>query len=67
MPNRRWNDQNAKDSTEFSEGKMGKGKDIGDNDHGGRLAPMNPTFNSSEYTSKGSEDMKSGMTPPKKK
>lgn len=63
MPNKQWNDVHAGDTQKESDGSR-KAKITGDT--GGRLAPLNPSF-SNTYTSQGSQDMKSGQTPPRKK
>jgi hypothetical protein len=62
MPNKLYNDVHAKDTTKDSDGPR-KGKDTGDR---GSVAPASPSFGM-EYTSQGSQEMKSGNSGPKKK
>lgn len=63
MPNKLFNDVHAKDTTKDSDGTR-NGKTRGDDV--GRMAPTNPSFGN-EYTSQGSQDMKSGNSAPRKK
>ena len=60
MPNKLFNDVHAKDTTKDSEGKMGKGKPIGDQGSSGQIRPTFQTGMDSE----GNTEVQFGMSAP---